>query len=992
MPSFGADEQHLGWAPRGTVVVASVGRITAGTGYEYLTREVATSKHDYYTGAGEAPGHWAGRGAALLGLGGEVDADDMASLYGRFVVPSTAAGQRLPNGQPTSEQMLGRKVSPRVRPDGTVAEPIAAFDVTFSPSKSVSLLWALTSRSDVQAAVLAAHDEAVAVALEYLDHHAGHTRSGASGVRKVHGDGFLIAQFRHRTARSTTPGERVGDPQLHSHCAILNRVRGADGKWRTLDSKAIYRHAHAAGAVYGAHLERLLTERLGVAWETPAGRVPMREIAAIPAALRGRFSTRRADVLATYDRLEAQWRDIQGRSPTTAERADLHQQATLRSRNPKAGGVSDLHGRWRAECTNAELADVDAAAARGRRAVRATADGGRIPAASEELTDAVFDRLHRQRSWWTRAHIAHEVADLIAEPTLEAIEVETERIAQRCVALERDDDVEYADHDSCKLTSQTILDAEHRVLTAADNVTTVLVPAKPAAELGDDQAAAVRALCTGDRQVQTVVGPAGAGKTTMLRSVADSWAAADREVTVLALSAAAGRVVTNDTGLPAHTIASWRVGQVALPRGGLVIVDEASMVPTITLDQLVRAANANNTRVALLGDYAQMGSPEAGGLLRDLAAKRSAVELVAVRRFRDEWERTASKRLRAHDPSVTGEYEQHGRIVGTHAAQATVAACDAWFADHVHGLNSVIVVDTAALAAELSSRCQELLRVGDRLGERVRDACADGNPLHVGDVVQTRRNTRALTTSDGTRVLNRDVWRITGRADNGQIRAVSLTRRATVLLTDEYVAADVVLAYATTIAGAQGRTTDTGHVVVTPRTSSAAVYVGMTRGRRHNTAHVVTDGHDHSELDLGERTALQAFADAITRTGDGQRSAHAIRADWRSGAPARQAARTDDRRVRAAADWWDRVRAQLPPAVASVLDGHDHDVIAALARNPSDLSRRQSVRLAIRSTRWDHPSAAREFVRIVASTAPTAIQAQLPTSGHQRQSGPAYTR
>ena len=63
----------------------------------------------------------------------------------------------------------------------------------------------------------------------------------------------MIAQFRHRTSRSTAPGERVGDPQLHSHCAILNRIRGVDGTWRTLDGKAIYRHAHAAGALYGAH-------------------------------------------------------------------------------------------------------------------------------------------------------------------------------------------------------------------------------------------------------------------------------------------------------------------------------------------------------------------------------------------------------------------------------------------------------------------------------------------------------------------------------------------------------------------------------------------------------------------------------------------------------------------------------------------------------------------------------------------------------------------
>jgi conjugative relaxase-like TrwC/TraI family protein len=213
--------------------------ITAGRGYDYLTKEVATSRHDYYTGSGEAPGQWAGRSAALLGLSGEVDADEMAVLYGRFVVPSTAGGTRLPSGRWEREQVLGRAVSTRVRADGSVLEPIAALDVTFSPSKSVSLLWALSSDPLVRESVVDAHEAAVSTALEYLDAHASHTRTGAGGVRRVESGGFVIAQFRHRTARSTVPGERVGDPQLHSHCAILNRVRGVDGVWRTLDSRAI---------------------------------------------------------------------------------------------------------------------------------------------------------------------------------------------------------------------------------------------------------------------------------------------------------------------------------------------------------------------------------------------------------------------------------------------------------------------------------------------------------------------------------------------------------------------------------------------------------------------------------------------------------------------------------------------------------------------------------------------------------------------------------
>jgi hypothetical protein len=105
---------------------------------------------------------------------------------------------------------------------------------------------------------------------------------------------------------------------------------------------------------------------------------------------------------------------------------------------------------------------------------------------------------------------------------------------------------------------------------------------------------------------------------------------------------------------------------------------------------------------------------------------------------------------------------------------------------------------------------------------------ADGNPIHVGDQVQTRLNTPELATSDQRRVLNRDVWTVVGRCDDATVTAVHAgSRNATVRLTADYLHKHTVLAYATTIAGAQGRTVDAGHTVVTPRTDSAALYVGM---------------------------------------------------------------------------------------------------------------------------------------------------------------------
>jgi hypothetical protein len=280
----------------------------------------------------------------------------------------------------------------------------------------------------------------------------------------------------------------------------------------------------------------------------------------------------------------------------------------------------------------------------------------------------------------------------------------------------------------------------------------------------------------------------------MLRSVAASYRAAGREVCVLALSAAAARVVTDETGIAATTIASWQHGTAALPSAGLVLVDEASMVPTLTLQQLTRAAKAKGCRVGLVGDYAQMGSPEAGGLLRDLAELPSARRLTTVRRFREPWERRASIELQARDQTTSINYFEHEQIVETTSDHAHADAAAAWFADHRTGLDTLVVTDTNHDAAHVAALRQEHLTTADRLDERLATG-ADGNPIHVGDQIQTRLNTSELATSDHRRVLNRDVWTVVGRRDDGTVTAVHAgSRDATVQLTADYLSEHTVLA------------------------------------------------------------------------------------------------------------------------------------------------------------------------------------------------------
>ena len=131
---------------------------------------------------------------------------------------------------PTTGQLLGR-------PHGRNAVP--AFDLVLRPTKSVSILYGL----DVPAAgraVLAAHHVGVREAVGYLDEHLG-ARRGHGGVQHVSGQGLLAVGFDHRTSRE-------GDPLLHTHLVIANRVQGPDGRWTALDGRDLYRHMAAAAA------------------------------------------------------------------------------------------------------------------------------------------------------------------------------------------------------------------------------------------------------------------------------------------------------------------------------------------------------------------------------------------------------------------------------------------------------------------------------------------------------------------------------------------------------------------------------------------------------------------------------------------------------------------------------------------------------------------------------------------------------------------------
>jgi len=174
--------------------------------WRYYQQTVAGGACEYYTGAGESPGRWYGRGLDELGLTSRslVQEAQLEAVFGRAIHPTTGAA-------------LGR---------GWRADGVTGFDMTFSAPKSVSALWALADR-ELAGQLVAAHRAAVRASLDYLDEHAAFSRTGTDGRLQVATAGLTVAMFDHRTSRA-------GDPQLHTHALVLNKVRcpdGAGGRW-----------------------------------------------------------------------------------------------------------------------------------------------------------------------------------------------------------------------------------------------------------------------------------------------------------------------------------------------------------------------------------------------------------------------------------------------------------------------------------------------------------------------------------------------------------------------------------------------------------------------------------------------------------------------------------------------------------------------------------------------------------------------------------------
>lgn len=724
-------------------------------------------------------------------------------------------------------------------------------------------------------------------------------RRGAGGRVREGLARIEVVELQHRRSRAL-------DPHIHRHVWLNVRVLGEDGQWSNVDSRvamklhtminaegdlaartdpqwiaALARHGYTldgAGEVTQvAHAVRPLSRRSN---QIEANRAVL--LAKWHAAHPGANPDR--DALAQIDRLA--WAKDRPRKPVHLDEDEWAQLVRDELEAIDPGLLTDGAGTLRTVATGdldiahlAEVALVDAdsrAAANSGRfsawdvragAMRAVAASGIVAErdALQPLIEEVIASAH--------AHLV----DLLDEDAARPAHIKGYMASTTC-QLKRD---VAALFDALSATDAGVDLRPEDVTLVAD-----ATPGAPLLEA--DQAAAVGAVA-GTHRLVAVTGPAGTGKTTLLRVAKRALDLQRRRMVVVAPTKKAASVAGREIGAASSSLHAlladhgWRWGQDAagaptwtrlkagetdetgrvypgprrfpLAAGDRIVADEAGMVDLHTARALAMIAADTGAGIAMIGDHLQAMPVGHSGAMGTLARRAgSLVELSSVHRFKDPEYGALTLRLRepesrAEALAVARELQDRGSVHAvTDRAQARDVMVEAYFRATAARQRIALITATNDEADAINDAIQQRrLDAGDLHVTRVAVGAGEQRILE-GDIVQTRRNDRIAD------VENRALWTVRRITSDG-LELASLSDSTDLrAVTADYAVDHVQLAYASTVHGIQGETTDLA--VVGPDVDAAGLYVGLTRGRLHNEAIAVTDW---------QRDAVEVIADTMLR-------------------------------------------------------------------------------------------------------------------------------
>jgi len=816
----------------------------AGGGDYYIHAQTAD---DYYSNVGtkEPPGEWyaaagtdGSRRAFTLTDGRKFDAasaDEFRSLVQGF--------------DPITGHALTQNSGAHNR--------VALHDFTFSAPKSLSVIWSQADEG-LRQDISEAQRQAAREALDFLSQKAGFTRRGKGGQMKEPVP-LIGALFEHGSSREN-------DPQLHTHCVILNLATRRDGTTGSIETKDLMSWQGAAASIYHASLSRRIADLgFGIRCEDK-----LFEIAGVPEIVCDAFSQRRA---AIEEAAEAKAAELGVSKDTALASRSLMQQATIETRQAKNELTrTELLNEWHVRGVALGFGPTEVEVLRHpNRAVDLTVEdrASLTATAAEQLTvtSAVFGEqaLYTQTAIrlmgrGTGIDIEAAVSDL--KPHLLATE------AELGVTRYTTPEMRLIEQRMLELASQT--DATHQLPRDAIELAISIREG-----MSEEQADAVRHAVADNKACSVIQGAAGAGKTFSMQTVAQLYRSQGYELHGLATTWTAAETLKREAGLDSHrAIAGWLAdvesGNLTLNKRSLVIVDEAGLVGARDMSRVLEASRNAGAKIILSGDEKQLASIDAGDALRTITQHCGGARIDTIRRQYDPRHRAAIKDLfngRADQAMTT--FSQDLKLCSGPEATAQ-ALFEAWRESRAGnaGKSHMMIAMSNADVARLNALARAHLIESGELGKNSISVEAidssKASPLvefRVGDQVAFRTNNKTLD------VYNRTHARITGvegpvitlQTQDGRAVRMDTTdpnwfdRKREVLALQH--------AYAVNSYNSQGLTIDRTFVRDSVSMDRRTIAVSMSRHRESCRVFVDRSEHYLHMIERGDRTDFRHSAE-----------------------------------------------------------------------------------------------------------------------------------
>lgn len=353
------------------------------------------------------------------------------------------------------------------------------------------------------------------------------------------------------------------------------------------------------------------------------------------------------------------------------------------------------------------------------------------------------------------------------------------------------------------------------------------------AQLSDEQRVAIERI-TAKERMASVVGRAGAGKTTMMKAAREVWEAGGYHVVGAALAGKAAEGLEKEAGIASRTLASWQLswskGEGLPNRKTVFVIDEAGMVDSRQMSVFVETVAKAGGKLVLIGDAEQLQPIEAGAAFRSLTARTGYAELGTIYRQREQWMRDASMDLaRGKVEDALKAYQSNGSLVSKPLLEETInEMIEDWAADYDPGRSMLMLAHRRADVAQLNELARSTLIDRGLLEEGHGFHTEEGERFFAaGDQIVFLKNDRDLNVKNGmlARVAEAGEGRFVaeiGEPGSDQARRVEV---------DQKTYRHVNHGYATTIHKSQGATVDRVKILATRTLDRHLAYVALTRHR-----------------------------------------------------------------------------------------------------------------------------------------------------------------